>query len=142
MFDCGVVPLLEGDNIDRPWNALTLDHTLHRQFGRFRVYFEAIDGQEHTYEIQSFLSPRLTPGLPVRRSLFLTEDRSIDPPSPRFLAIHRALAHILHLSAAGYYIEKILEDMEWKDTRADGGTELGRLVGLKLGGWLDAAVAI
>ncbi|KAK0718752.1 hypothetical protein B0T21DRAFT_295268 [Apiosordaria backusii] len=142
MFDSGVIHLIEGSDIDRPRNAITLDHTLHYQFGRFKIFFEPVAGQQHTYQIRSFLSARVTPGLPVQRTLFLTENRNIDPPSPRFLAIHCAIAHILHLSAAGDYIEKILEDMEWKDTRADGGTELGRLVGLRLSGWLDRAVAI
>ena len=142
MFDSGVIHLIEGSDIDRPRNAITLDHTLHYQFSRFKIFFEPVACQEHAYQIRSFLSTRVTPGLPIQRTLFLTENRNIDPPSPRFLAIHCAIAHILHRSAAGDYIEKILEDMEWKDTRSDGGTELGRLVGLRLSGWLDRAVAI
>jgi hypothetical protein len=46
----------------------------------------------------------------------------------RFLAIHRAIAHILHLSAAGSYIDEILEDMDKDSILVDGSTPIGRLV--------------
>jgi hypothetical protein len=79
--------------------------------------------------------PLILPDLPVVRTLYLTENQTIEPPSPRLLALHRAIANILHFSVVGDYINTILRDMEWKDTRADGSTELGRLVTLGLGGW-------
>ncbi|POR35982.1 Uncharacterized protein TPAR_03796 [Tolypocladium paradoxum] len=63
------------------------------------------------------------------------QTRSIDPPSPRLLAIHSAIAHILHLSAAGDYIDKMLQDMEENGVLEDGSTELNRLVKLRLNGW-------
>lgn len=65
-------------------------------------------------------------------------NRNIDPPSPRLLAIHRAVSHILHLSAAGEYMDKILADMEDSLVRADGSAELGRLVQLGLFGWTQS----
>lgn len=57
----------------------------------------------------------------------------------RVLAIHRANAHILHLSAAGRYIDnKILEDMEQQTTYTSRGSiELGRLVlQVRIDNWL------
>ncbi|OAX80255.1 hypothetical protein ACJ72_05415 [Emergomyces africanus] len=71
--------------------------------------------------------------------IFLNLDQSIEPPSPRLLAIHRAIAYILHLSGAGEYIDKILQDMEEMGAREGGSTELGRLVTLRFGGWFDRA---
>lgn len=142
MFDSGVVHLIEGNDIDRPRNAISLSHTYHHAFGNFEIFFEPVPSQEHTYQIQTFLPRGFMPDLPVRRTLFLTESRTIDPPLPRFLAIHRAIAYILHLSGAGAYIEKILENMKWKDTRADGSTELGHLVALRMGGWLDHVINV
>jgi hypothetical protein len=41
----------------------------------------------------------------------------IDPPSPQLLAVHSAIAQILHLSAAGRYIDNILENLDQKDIR-------------------------
>ena len=142
MFDSGATFLIEGTDIDRPRNAMTLTHSLHLWFGDFRIFFEPIDQQTHTYCINTFLPPGLLGGLlPVTRTLYLTETRSIDPPSPRLLAIHSAIAHILHLSAAGGYIDKILQGMEENGVREDGSTELDRLVKLRLNGWLASEVS-
>lgn len=135
MFDRGVVNLIQGTDIDQPFNALTLTPKLHELFGSFQVFFTPVtDQQPHTYRIDTFL-PRiiLRNTLPVTRTLYLTKTRIINPPSPRLLAIHRAIAHILHLSAAGDYIDRMLRDMEEKGIQADGSTELGRFVALRLG---------
>ncbi|GAP87961.1 hypothetical protein SAMD00023353_1600370 [Rosellinia necatrix] len=141
MFDNGIAHLIGGTDIDRPRNALTLAHGFHELFGDFKIFFEPIqDGQQpHTYRIDSFLPSYISRdlGLPVTRTLYLTDTRTIDPPSPRLLAVHRAIAHILHLSAAGEYIDRLLRDMDEKGILADGSTDVGRLVKLSLSGWLD-----
>ncbi|KAK7427563.1 hypothetical protein QQZ08_005838 [Neonectria magnoliae] len=136
MFDSGAAFLVEGTEIDRPRNAMTLTHSLHRWFGDFRVFFEPVNEQPHTYRIDTFVPPMLLEDqFPIIRTLYLTESRTIDPPSPRLLAIHSAIAHILHLSAAGDYIDRILRDLEEHGVREDGSTELDRFVKLRLDGW-------
>ncbi|KAM5445468.1 hypothetical protein MaudCBS49596_007452 [Microsporum audouinii] len=142
MFDCDVSHLIDGVNIDRPFNAMSLTPNYHDAFGNFKVYFTPIPGHEHTYQVESFLHPAVLSSLPVTRELYVTEDRSIDPPLPRLLAIHRAIAQILKISAAGEYIDKILRDMEDPGTSSGGSTELGRIVTLRIGGWLDGAVSV
>lgn len=134
MFDTGIAYLIEGVQIDRPRNALTLTQFLHQLFGDFRIFFEAVDQETHTYRVDTFLPRHLMrdPPLPVTRTLYLTENREIDAPLPRLLAVHSAIAHILHLSAAGDYIDRILRDAEEHGVQADGSTDLGRLVGLGL----------
>jgi len=134
MFDSGVVQLIEGTDIDRPRNAITLTHSLHRWFGNFLMFFTPTEDQRpHTYKIEALLPSMIVPiSSPITRTLYLTETRTIDPPLPRLLGIHRAIAHILHLSAAGDYIDKILLDLEQSNVRADGSTELGRLLKLRL----------
>ncbi|EQL29810.1 hypothetical protein BDFG_07621 [Blastomyces dermatitidis ATCC 26199] len=140
MFDCDVSHLIDGVNIDRPFNAMSLTRDLHTHFGNFTVFFEAVPDQEHTYRIDTFLPPGILPDIPVTRILYLINDRSIEPPSPRLLALHHAIARILHLSGAGEYIDNILRDMEETGIQEDGSTELGRMVNLTLGGWLDGVV--
>ncbi len=137
MFDHGIIQLIQGPDIDQPQNAITLTLSYHRHFGNFEIFFEAVQGSPHTYQIHTFLPSLLVPGFPITRSLYLTENRNIDPPLPRFLAVHAAIARILHLSGAGEYIQKLLDDLEEKVVQVDGSTELGRLVTLSLGGWLQ-----
>ncbi|GAW19664.1 hypothetical protein ANO14919_091530 [Xylariales sp. No.14919] len=135
MLDGGVGHLIQGTDIDQPRNALTLTADLHELFCDLPIYFNSTE-QAHTYEIDSFVAPSVfQDNLQVARALYLTPTRTIDPPSPRLLAIHRAIAHIFHLSDAGEYIEKILQDVKI-GIRADRSTELGRLVKLGLGGWV------
>jgi hypothetical protein len=124
MFDSGVAYLIEGIDIDRPSNALTLTLSHHMSFGDFRVYFKPVGDILHIYHIGTFLLPSLAEDVPVTRTLFLTEDKSIDPPLSRFLAVYRAIAHILHLSAAGDYINEILSDVEAFGIQSDGSTNL------------------
>ena len=137
MFDSGVSHLIEGSNIDQPCNAITLTADLHEVFGNFQIFFEPRPGP-HTYEVDTTL-PRFIfkdPALPVTRALHRPGDnQGIEPPSPRLLAIHRAVCNILHLSAAGEYIDAILKDAEENGVRGDGSTELGRLLKLGLRGW-------
>ncbi len=142
MFDKGVVHLINGVDIDRPSNALSLTLEIHRKFGAFEIFFEPVAGEYNTYRIQSFLPAPLDLifGLPVTRALFVTKSRSIDPPSPRLLAVHRAIAHILHLSGAGWYIDNVLREMEENAVRSDGTTDLARMVNFGLSGWAKGTV--
>lgn len=138
MFDDGVVHLIEGTDIDRSRNAITLTLDFHRLFGGFEVFFEAIGNDPHTYRIDSTNTAILRHRIfPVERSLFLTNSRTIDPPSPRLLAVDCAIAHILHLSAAGRHIDNILEDLDQGDTLADGTTPLEYFTALPTQGWWD-----
>lgn len=142
MFDTDAAHLIDGPEIDRPRNALTLTSSLHQFFfGDFQIYFELVNGPPNTYRIDTFLPyPALNNLLPVTRSLSVTEGRTIDPPSPRLLAVHRAIAHILHLSAAGSYIDRILRDIEEQTVRVHGSTPLDLLVNLRIGGWWDGRI--
>ncbi|KAJ5998514.1 hypothetical protein N7451_006324 [Penicillium sp. IBT 35674x] len=138
MFDPGIIHLIDGPKIDSPANALTLTLDYHRLFGEFQIYFERT-GIRHQYRIDSTEhSPFLRdPLFPVTRLLTLSPHRTVDPPSPRLLDVHRAIALIMKLSGASEYIEKILRDMEELNVREDGSTHLGYLASLRLGGWLN-----
>ncbi|OAA36887.1 hypothetical protein NOR_07407 [Metarhizium rileyi] len=136
MFDNNITHLINSVEIDRPCNALTLTLSLHRAFGNFDVYFTPIPNRTHTYEIKTFLRTSFHRVLPVTRELYLTTDRNIEPPSPRLLALHCAITHILHLSGAAGYIDKIIRSMDEQIARCDGSTELGQLVQLRMNRWV------
>lgn len=117
-------------------NALTLTLEYHQLFGAFEIYFEHT-GNPHEYKIQStepdsFLS---NPLLPITRTLTLSPDHTVDPPSQQLLAIHRAIAFIIKLSGVGRYLEDILDDLDEMNIREDGSTDLGPILELQLGGW-------
>jgi hypothetical protein len=103
MFNPSAIHLIDGVDIDRPMNALTLTHDLHKLFGNFEIAFEPVDSQPHTYRINYIDSDRMgrVEKLPVTVSLFITPNRDVEPPSPELLRIHGAIGRILHLSAAG-----------------------------------------
>lgn len=42
MFDVGVIHLIEGNDIDRPRNAMTLSLEMHRFFGSFEIFFDRV----------------------------------------------------------------------------------------------------
>lgn len=138
MFDPGLSHRLDGPNIDRSVNALTLTLDYHRLFGEFQIYFEPT-GRPLEYKIDSLEnSPFLRdPLFPVTRTLTLSPNLTIDPPDPRLLRVHSAIAHIMKLSGAGDYIERVLRDMQEVDVQADGSTNLGYMMGLRLNGWLN-----
>ncbi|KAK2865230.1 hypothetical protein FQN49_003779 [Arthroderma sp. PD_2] len=142
MFDPGVIHEIEGPNIDRPTNAITLTSHVHYLFGNFMIHFTSMDPVDyppHTYRIGSAETdnPFSPSWLPVTRTLHLSLNRTIDPPSRRLLGIHRSCAVILHLSAAGDHADQILRDMEEPCVPSDGSAHLGHLVSLKLNGWFD-----
>ncbi|TPR11171.1 Berberine and berberine like family protein [Aspergillus niger] len=113
MFDPGLSHRLDGPNIDRPINALTLTLDYHRLFSGFQIYFEPT-GRPHEYKIDSLEESTFLrdPFFPVTRTLSLSPNQSIDSPDPRLLRVHCAIAHIMKLSGAGDYIEKVLRDMQ------------------------------
>ena len=55
--------------------------------------------------------------------MFTTVDPDKLPlPSPELLALHAACAKVAHLSGAGEYVDRIIEDMEQIDVLAYDGT--------------------
>lgn len=141
MFDVGVRRLIEGLGIDRPTNAMALTHNCRAEFDSFEMYFEAVaDAPPHTYRIQSILPPFSQVPQPVPRTLFLSENRTIDPPLPRLLAIHAAVAKVMYMSGAGDHCDKILRDAEELLIKKDGSTNLATLATLRLGGWWNGVV--
>jgi len=133
MFDIGVIHLIEGTDIDRPRNVITLSLEMYRLFGNFEVFFERVadDDTADTYRIQAFhpfLAARLQ--FPIQRTLFF--HLSIDPRLERLLQLYFAIGHIFYLSGAREYINVILRDMEDGVVREDGSTQLGALVNVAL----------
>jgi HNH endonuclease len=137
MFDPGIANVIDGESIDRPFNAITLTGAMHWRFGELSIYFEPppaeLNCPEHTYIIKATKTYSWNRSLPIERTLFLSANRTIDPPNRRLLEIHRACALILHLSGAAEYISQILRDEDEGLVKSDGSTELGRILASRFG---------
>lgn len=111
-------------------------------FAEFEFYFTQLDGPDdppHTYRIEAFVPLSMRKELPVTRTFRTKADgKPIAPPEPRFLALRRALAHVLYLSSAGQYIDELLEKLKEKPTKENGSTELGLFAQLRLDGWCSS----
>lgn len=139
MFDPGISHHLNAYNINGPENALTMTRDLRRLFNEFQICFEAT-GMPHQYRIDLLKEPHLprNPIFPVTRTLRPSPGSNIAPPDPRFLGVHCAIAHIMGQSGAGKYIDRTLRDILGEvDVKEDGSTDLGRILGLRLNGWID-----
>ncbi|KAM0417210.1 hypothetical protein ACHAPT_012787 [Fusarium lateritium] len=82
MFDNGIVHLIGDPDIDRPQNALTLRIDLHRQFGNFKISFEAMHGP-HTYRIDSIQLKQKAIDDAIRTQSFIAQecaDAGKEPP--------------------------------------------------------------
>lgn len=111
-MDCDISHIISGVDIHRQFYALSLTYGLNVHFSNYEIFFEPVPDQQNTYRIDKFLPDIIRPMVPVTRTLYIADDESIEAPSSHFLAIHRAIAYILHLSRAGDYIDKILNDMD------------------------------
>lgn len=132
MFDINIMQLINGPDIDKTYNALMLTPTLHNAFGSYDIFFTPIPGRPNTYRIEAFHGMRFNNTVPVERELFMPNDPELHMPSPRLLAIHRAVAHIIHLSGAAEYIAKIFRDFDEGVVKCDGSTQLGHMLELRL----------
>ncbi|KAI9765469.1 MAG: hypothetical protein M1839_005500 [Geoglossum umbratile] len=123
--------LLDGVEIDKPFNAMTLVVELHHSFGQLRWYLEE-EPETHTYIFKkspgrtAFIPSVFQPQNDRKRVQFVGRNQT-DLPSPDLLALHRACAIILGLSGAGEYIDKILRDEETIRLGGCEELELGKL---------------
>ncbi|KAK2799705.1 hypothetical protein FQN50_008405 [Emmonsiellopsis sp. PD_5] len=136
-------PFLEGtvkaNNINDLSNALSLHATLHREFGNFTMSFQPME-KGNTYRVKTY--PRFDTefhSLPKDGILELdpNTDDSLQLPDPNLLAVHFAIAEVLHASGMGNEIDKVIRDMESIGClREDGATDIGRILNTAL--WVGA----
>ncbi|KAF5378312.1 hypothetical protein D9615_008803 [Tricholomella constricta] len=102
---------LNGNNIHRLENVLTLDVGVRCLFDELKLWFEPTD-TSNTYKLTS-PSPRYIAQHYKTSVTFTTPDPEKLPlPSPEYLSIHAACAKVAHLSGAGQHIDKVLRELE------------------------------
>lgn len=121
------------ENLNDPRNVMMLESVLHDQFGSFLFALESTE-TEHQYRIKLFS------GFPDAYEFFLpssgmvtftSQDNRFRLPEPGLLAIHAAIAKILHATGRGEIVDKILRD--YKATRVlsrDGRSDISGLLSI------------
>ncbi|KAI6047026.1 hypothetical protein EDC04DRAFT_3052536 [Pisolithus marmoratus] len=113
--------LLDGTNIHRIQNVMTMDPTVDGRFNTLKIWFVPT-GETNSYRLEAIDEFWLT-GRP-RYVTFSTPNANRYPlPSATYLAIHATCAKVAHLSGTREYLETILTYMD--DTHVlseDGGS--------------------
>ncbi|KAH9175894.1 hypothetical protein EDB89DRAFT_235099 [Lactarius sanguifluus] len=103
---------LKGKGIHSLDNVMTLGTSVHHSFDQLKMWFEA-KGSPNTYTIKATGPLFLTLCKAADCKITLTsEDPRLPLPNPDYLEIHAACCRVAHLSGAGEYMDKVLDDLE------------------------------
>ncbi|KAH9175893.1 hypothetical protein EDB89DRAFT_2066097 [Lactarius sanguifluus] len=104
---------LKGKGIHSLDNVMTLGMEIHHWFDQLKMWFEAVKGSPNTYTIKAADTILLAFCKAADCKITLTsEDPRLPLPNPDYLEIHAACCRVAHLSGAGEYMDKVLEDLE------------------------------
>ena len=133
---------LNGEDINRIENVITLSIVAHHYFGKLEVWLEAVEvrttfceftshlmidddikGCENTYFLRkgSAYPADLIAGTVIT---FTTATPGMALPNPQFLAIHAACAKVCHMCGMAEVIDKILRDLETVKVLSEDGSGL------------------
>jgi len=110
---------LNGANIHRLGNVMTMQVDVHMKFDSLGIWFEET-GTPNKYNICARRQANLA-GLPPTVT-FTTTDPRLPLPDPRYLRVHAACARVAHLSGAGECIDRVIRDMQYTDVLAPDGS--------------------
>ncbi|TFK36250.1 hypothetical protein BDQ12DRAFT_610208 [Crucibulum laeve] len=111
---------LNGVNIYRLENVMTLSADAHDRFDRLKLWFVETD-TPNTYRLDATDEIFLT-SYPKTVTFENHSDLDLPLPSCTYLKIHAACARIVHLSGAAEYIDMILREMEDVKVLSEDGT--------------------
>ncbi|KAI6012252.1 hypothetical protein EDC04DRAFT_2905058 [Pisolithus marmoratus] len=101
---------LNGPNIHRLENVITMEPSLHHLFDSLQIWFTET-AEPDKYKLEA-VDDCLISRSPKYVTFSTPDPQRLPLPSPTYLAIHAACAKVAHLSGAAEYIEKILRRME------------------------------
>ncbi|EPS99331.1 hypothetical protein FOMPIDRAFT_90294 [Fomitopsis schrenkii] len=143
-FGYHLQPELNGNNINRPENVMTLTQALHGLFDDLDFWLEEVEGQKDTYRTclssnfdraQIRESHNLPPTVQfIVHDVDLARSSTRDPgtpqiqprhlalPNPKYLRIRAACCKVAHLSGAAEYLEAVYRDVEMLEVLANDGS--------------------
>ncbi|GIJ82887.1 hypothetical protein Asppvi_001402 [Aspergillus pseudoviridinutans] len=120
------------EDINREHNAIMMLFPLDREFKAFRLTLEATSTPNH-YRVKTFpdFATAYRRFLPADRLVTLmSQSKRCQPPSPILLAVHAAIANILHASGREKKIRNVMQESRenWACMASDGSTDVGELL--------------
>ncbi|KAH9031324.1 hypothetical protein EDB85DRAFT_2089767 [Lactarius pseudohatsudake] len=104
---------LTGKKIYSLDNVMTLELNMRDSFDQLDMWFEAVKGSPNTYTMKATDTVFLAKCKAADCKITLTSaDPRLPLPNPDYLEIHAACCRVAHLSGAGEYMDKVLEDLE------------------------------
>ncbi|KAJ7576913.1 hypothetical protein C8J56DRAFT_375615 [Mycena floridula] len=113
---------LNGSDIHRLENGLTLDQAKHSFFDMLMLWLEET-GVPNQYR-PCAVSPQFLGGIPALVTFISPNSKSLPLPSPKYLRLHAACAKVAHLSGVGECINNIFRDMEGLSVLANDGASI------------------
>ncbi|KDQ54118.1 hypothetical protein JAAARDRAFT_38731 [Jaapia argillacea MUCL 33604] len=101
---------LNGPNIHRLENVMTLNPEVHFYFDLLMLWLEATD-EPNQYKIGAS-NPVIRQDLPQLVTFTTLDAHNLPLPSPRYLALHAACARVVNLCGAAEHIDTIVRDIE------------------------------
>ncbi|KIH90929.1 hypothetical protein SPBR_00979 [Sporothrix brasiliensis 5110] len=127
---------IDARSINQRSNAMSLERSLHKSFGEYRVAFSPQDDQHpNDVELVKIFDRRLF--LPASKSgsskvQFIRADSNVPMPDPDYLKVHQSIGQILQVSGFGRVISIALEDswlaLDCRGLHPDGTTDVGALL--------------
>ncbi|KAF5372029.1 hypothetical protein D9615_008120 [Tricholomella constricta] len=117
---------VNGNDINRLENVMTLSLDEHKKFGGFDIWLEPLEGQQNAYKLGK--ANPFASSLPAGTIIQFTDNQTQLPlPDPRYLALHAACAKIAHASGAAETIDAYLRDLETTKVLAEDGSSMAIL---------------
>ncbi|KAG8899708.1 peroxisomal assembly protein, partial [Tulasnella sp. 403] len=142
---------LDGQDINRLENILTLSSVIHREFGELNIWLKSVEDKPHCYRLEMASSvgemfpPIIMPAAGTVVEFTTSDLTDLPLPDPRYLALHAACAQVAHASGAAKYIDELLRDMEDRTVLAEDGSSfklLDHALSLVNAQRLEAAVGV
>lgn len=125
------------DDIDAPKNTIMMGIGLVDFFKAFLLYFDRnddySDSEGRKYKVRSSDNGLIGSLAVSEVTCEFNTDTGIEPPDPRLLAIHAALAKVIHACGAGEHFSMIVENEEEIGVlNSDGTSDIGALLSCRL----------
>lgn len=116
------------ETINDPYNAMTMNSTLHHLFGLFIISLEATD-KDNTYLIKNYKPSLMETSMLPQMATFINHDARYELPNPILLEVHAIIARILHATGKAEEADKLRRDKDDTGVLAsDGSTDVTALL--------------